>query len=600
MAAVKSWLPTSRDVPGLILVFTVGVLAFGLVKLAPKTPYVSDLIVAILLGGVIVNTPLGRLIGLGDTTDRDEDRYERGLRYTGKFVLRLAIILMGLKIQTELFRADQALIIAAVVVFTLPTAFFITHSVAQALGLRREMGDLLCIGTMICGASAINALAPAINARRRDQGLAITAVFIFTLFALIIFFPSARALGLPDTYAGLWAGLAVNDLSGAVAVGTQFGEDPALIATAAKSARIVLLGPMLIGFSILRRTARTTPEGSRASKVTAYMPLFILGYFACFGLRLLGDASFGDHAGWASFLGGVDAIIKFSILAVCAGIGLHINIKVIIELGWKAVVAGGAASITMAGLSLMMLLGFANDAWLLSLAGGAVVATASWAVYRVQRGVHPERSALGRRFASGAPLSIREAIDVLEGHDIRETLTPEITQQVLEQLYPAIGELQPLRESQIVEPIRYRRMIYWQSSRDNGSLIGILWPSGTQTRIHSHNYVGLGKSIEGRVETIDFAASGDGTLTMAGRSSVQAGTLMHINGQETIHAVHNPTGRDAIDIHFYGPQLDYSSERFDPTEACALGSLESGAEIIVDVESHEFPAEFVPQAFWKT
>jgi len=579
-------------------VFAVGVLAYFLVKLAPPTPYLSDLIIAIGLGALITNTPVARLIGLGDTAGRDQDRYERGLRYTGKFVLRLAIILMGLKIQTDLFQADQALIIFSVLLFALPTAFFATHAASQLLGLRREMGDLLAMGTMVCGASAINALAPAIQARRRDQGLAITAVFIFTLFALLTFYPAANALGLPADLSGLWAGLAVNDLAGSVAVGVQFGDDPALVATASKSVRIVLLGPLIIGFSILRRTGRTKPERPGLGRLAAYLPLFILGYFVCFGLRVAGDAAFGAAPGWAGFLDGVDGIIKFAILAVCAGIGLHLQIRVIIDIGWKAIVAGGAASIAMAGLSLFMLVAIANDAWPLALLGGALATGGAWAVYRVQRGTHPERSALGRRFRAGTPLSIREAVELLEGHDIRETLTPAIAEQIIVQLSPAIGELQPLREGAVQPPLRYRRVVYWESSRGAGSLLGVLWPPGTETQLHSHNFVGVGKTIEGRVQSVDFESDGEGTLRYVGTSSHAPGDLLHFDAPDAVHAVRNPGARDSLDIFFYGPTSDAPAQHFEVAEEVRLVDLTEGDRIQVEAHDHSFPIERLPHAFF--
>ena len=234
-----------------------GLLAFELGQLVkPHTVYISDVIIAIFLGTFVLNTPIARWIGLGAPTARDTDRYERGLRFTGKWVLRLAIILMGLKIQTDLFHADQAQIVLTILIFALPCAFFLTHVAAQKLGLRREMGDLLSIGSMVCGASAINALSPVIYARRRDQGLAITAVFLFSIVALMAFYPVAQALGLSNEYGGLWAGLAVNDLSSSVAVGEQFGGDASVIAAAAKSVRIMLLGPLLVMFSFIRPTRR--------------------------------------------------------------------------------------------------------------------------------------------------------------------------------------------------------------------------------------------------------------------------------------------------------------------------------------------------------
>ena len=596
---MRGWLPQGRDLPGLTLVACVAAAAYLGVRLVPPSPYLSDLIVALVLGAIVVNSPLARIIGLGDPKGRDHDPYERGLRYTGKFVLRFAIILMGLKIQTSLFHPDQLVVVGAIVVCAMPTAFFVTHAATRRLGLRREMGDLLTIGTMVCGASAINALAPAINARRRDQGIAITAVFIFTLAALLLFYPAANALDLGADYAGLWAGLAVNDLSGAVAVGSQFGEEPTLIATASKSMRILLLGPLLIGFSVFRRGARAAPEGRRLSAITQYLPLFIAGYFLMFGLRVVGDAALGNDPAWVAFLDVNSVVVKVAILAVCAGIGLHINIAVIIELGWKAIVAGASASVAMAGLSLAMLWLFSRGADWAALATGATVAAATWLLYRLPRGLHPQRSGLGRRFARGDALSVREAVDLLRAHDIRETLTTEVARQVLAQVSPAIGELQPLRDSVIAPGARYRRTVYWQSERGAGSLVGVLWPAGTITAIHSHNVSGVGKTIEGAVQTLDVVRVDASHLRVAGYTTFEQGAMTTFSGAATIHAVLNTGAVDAINLHFYGPTDATPAQVFTPTTPISLDALPVGRQLAVTVTPHIVGAERVPATFWR-
>jgi len=41
------------------------------------------------------------------------------------------------------------------------------------------MADLVAGGTMICGASAVNAVAPIAGARREEQGIAIATVFLW-------------------------------------------------------------------------------------------------------------------------------------------------------------------------------------------------------------------------------------------------------------------------------------------------------------------------------------------------------------------------------------------------------------------------------------
>ncbi len=303
--------------PGVILAGLLGTAAYHAGQAAKDhTQLVSDVVLAILLGVLVLNSPLGRVLGLRGETDAPSP-WSPGLRFTDKKLLRLAIILMGLKVQADLFEAKQLGMVLAILALALPTAFLLIQAASRRLGLSGGMGDLLGIGTMVCGASAINALSPVIQADRRDQGIAISAVFLFSIVALVGFFPVAQALGLSAEYSGLWAGLAVNDLSSSVAVGSQFGDNAEVLAAAAKSVRILMLGPLLVAFSMLRNT------GSKEGGWLKHMPLFILGYLVFFGLRLAGDAHYGADPAWADFLAANSKVVKFLILAVCAGIGLQ-------------------------------------------------------------------------------------------------------------------------------------------------------------------------------------------------------------------------------------------------------------------------------------
>ncbi|HIN85940.1 MAG TPA: putative sulfate exporter family transporter [Myxococcales bacterium] len=586
----KPWIPSQKEVAGICLAVLMGLIAYGLGQLAkPHTVYVSDVIIAIFLGTLVLNTRLSQWIGLGAHTDRDTDRYERGLRFTGKWVLRLAIILMGLKIQTELFHADQAQIVVTILLFALPCAFFLTHVAAQKLGLRREMGDLLSIGSMVCGASAINALSPVIYARRRDQGLAITAVFLFSIVALVAFYPLAQALGLSDEYGGLWAGLAVNDLSSSVAVGEQFSSDASVIAAAAKSVRIMLLGPLLILFSLIRPARRGQKSKRQTPSMMSHFPKFILGYFLLFGLRVWGDSAFNDMPLWANALNANTVVVKILILSVCAGIGLQIHVDTIIELGWKAVVAGGMAALAVAGLSLVMLVGYSNGTPMNSLLAGSGALLISYLMYRSTASGEAAYRPLLKRLKDGAPLSIREAVSLLEYHDERDSLEPTTYSAILRQLYPAIGELQPLRTSPLIPPIQYRRLIYWESNNNNGSLVGVLWAPGAEAHIHSHGHDGVGKSIEGRIEMTYFEPTSDQQITVQRHEHIDPGTLIEFSSSQTIHAVRNVADRDAIDVHYYGPEDKSKGLRYDWNEQCGVGDLVVGQSIDVTISQDHLP-----------
>ena len=195
-------------------------------------------------------------------------------------------------------------------------------------------------------------------------------MFLFSIVALLGFFPLAQALGLSAEFGGLWAGLAVNDLSSSVAVGSQFGDSAEVLAAASKSVRILLLGPLLVFFSLLRNQDASHGEG----RWFQHMPLFILGYLALFGVRLAGDAHFGADEAWSEFLSYNSSTVKFLILGVCAGIGL--------QFAWtpcrgvRAALAGGLEAVACA-LSLAMLYGFQEHgvalAWEYCLACNSVV-----------------------------------------------------------------------------------------------------------------------------------------------------------------------------------------------------------------------------------
>src|SRR5262245_27180547 len=105
-----------------------------------------------LLGALLVNTPLRGIVGLRLVgVEREPDRYANGLRYIGKWALRAAIILMGLKVQTHLFGRHELSLIAGVALVALPSTFLLTHALASLFGVRRPMADLIAAGTMICG-----------------------------------------------------------------------------------------------------------------------------------------------------------------------------------------------------------------------------------------------------------------------------------------------------------------------------------------------------------------------------------------------------------------------------------------------------------------
>ena len=581
---MPAWLPTARDLPGLALALALALVALVVTPVvAPDTPWLSPVVVAIGLGALVLNSSAARWIGLAVERRREGDVYERGLRFTGTWVLRLAIILMGLRTETDLIEPGLLARVVLVLALTLPTVFFVAHAVGGALKLRRELADLVAIGTMVCGASAINALAPTVFAHRRDQGLAVTSIFLFSVVALLVMWPVGTALGLDVETAGLWAGLAVNDLSSSVAVGGQFGADESLVAAMGKTVRIVLLGPLLLMFSQLRRHAPA--EQSLRLRLTAHLPLFVVGYFVLFGVRVAGDQLLGaDAAGWQTLLRVNDLVVGLAIATVCASIGLQVHLRTLWDVGWRVAVAAGAAWVTIAGLSLGLLASGVGPS--LGYVVGALAAmTVAFVAFR--RWGATSRS-LKARLDEGEPLTLRETVELLTVLDGEGPLDRAMARRLLERVQPAIGEQISLRKSPIQGGINYRRLTYWRGREHEWSLVGILWTPGTTAHIHSHDYSAVGRRIEGAVEIVDFARVDSGRqLEVTGRTELGVDDFTEFTEGDTVHLVRNLGAHDAIDLHLCGPRGTQEASRFTPREADP--SLSVGHRFAVDVGPDHLP-----------
>ena len=341
--------------PGVLLCVGLGGLVLGLMRLLPPRPYLPDILIALACGAVIVNTPLRRLLAPGSAADvRERSRYAPGLKFVGKALLRFAVVLMGLKIQARFFGSKDVLVLFCAIAAAMPVTFLFTHAMAVPLRIPRPLADLIATGTMICGASAVNAMAPVVGARKEEQGIALGTVFLFSVAALVLFHPIATLAGIPTLDAGLWSGLAVNDLSSAVAVGSQMGPGGAEMAAASKSARVVLLAPLLIIFAIARCSKTAGPDIRRHA--IQNLPAFVAGFVALAGLRALGDRLLGSAALWQSLLSADRLLVDLAMMAVAVGIGLHLEVRGLLSAGSRALLLGSVGASSMAALSLCLVL----------------------------------------------------------------------------------------------------------------------------------------------------------------------------------------------------------------------------------------------------
>jgi uncharacterized integral membrane protein (TIGR00698 family) len=592
VALRPQWLPARADGPGIVLCAALGAVALALGRALPPSPFLSNILVALFLGALAVNTPLRALLGLAPiSNDREPDRFAAGTRFVGKWALRLAIVLMGFKMQTQSFGRQQIALIFGVAAASIPSAFFVAHAAASVFGVRRALADLLAGGTMICGASAVNAIAPVCGARREEQGIAIATVFLFSVFALLAFRPVAAALGLDSAHAGLWSGLAVNDLSSAIAVGNQMGGEGGTLAAASKSARILMLAPVLVLLALVRRrdlAKPAAPSGVKKSIVEG-LPGFLLGYIVLAFVRAGGDRALGAASGWAVVVRANEFAVDALMVTVSAGIGLHLEVQRLLAAGVRAIAVGGAAAFWMAGLTLGMIALAAKGSGGASAFVGLAALLGSGAAYRAATAVDIARRALERRFESGAPLSLAEAMRLLDALEARGDLSDATLKRLLFQLHPSIGELIPVRESPLPHGEGCRWITYWEG-KSGWALVAVCREPGSATPIHAHSHRLLGKSIEGRLEELRFVEK-SGAVELASKKQLAHEDIVETDGLSTLHLVRVLGDSSAIDLQLRGPELGEPGRRLRTRAVIDFATLAVGERLEAEEEVDDRPGQ---------
>jgi uncharacterized integral membrane protein (TIGR00698 family) len=588
--ARPQWLPGRGDLAGIALALALGALAVFLTRVLPASPLLSDVLLALAFGALITNVrPLRTLVGIAPPgEEREADRYATGLRFVGKWVLRLSIVLMGLKLQAKLFGASELLVLGMVAAASIPSTFFVAHAVAAPLGVRRPLGDLLAGGTMICGASAVNALAPVVGARREEQGVAIGAVFLFSVVALVAFHPIATLVGLDAAHAGLWSGLAVNDLSSAVAVGQQMGEAGGTMAAAAKSSRIVLMAPMLVVLSLMRR--RAAPGADVGKRALDQLPGFLLGYVALAIARALVDRFAPSSGAVAAVLEGNRLVVDVLMATVTASIGLHLEGRRLLASGWRALAVGGATSAWMAALTLTMVTLAARGATTSAAVVGAVCLTAAALAYRAKAGPRAEVRLVKQRYGAGEALTVAEASLLLDRLDHEGALDDPALRRVLRLLQPSIGELIPVRASPLAHGVGCRWATFWEGA-SGWALVAVCRDPGSATPIHAHPHRLLGKSIEGILEELRFAVVSDGRLRLVERKELTHGDLVETDGLATPHLVRALGDHHTIDMQLRGPESGLPGKRWQELDPVDYAHLAIGAEVVTRAEIDDRPGQ---------
>lgn len=194
--------------------------------------------------------------------------FPKSARTLSRYLLQFCVVLLGfsMDLNTILRVGAQGAVMAAVT---------ITATIALGLFLGRRLridlntSTLISGGTAICGGSAIAALASVIGAAPAQVAVATGAVFILNAVALYTFPIIGHALELTQQQFGIWAGVAIHDVSSVVAAGKAYGEEAQEIATAVKLSRVLWIIPLCLIMPALLRRLTPAPLAPPANPLDA-------------------------------------------------------------------------------------------------------------------------------------------------------------------------------------------------------------------------------------------------------------------------------------------------------------------------------------------
>jgi uncharacterized integral membrane protein (TIGR00698 family) len=234
--------------------------------------------------------------------------------------------------------------IACIVAVAIGSSYVICH----AIGLPQRMSILIACGNSICGNSAIAALAPVIGADSDDvaSSISFTAVLgVVVVLGLPFLVP---VLQLSLTQYGVLAGLTVYAVPQVLAATLPIGALSNQVGTVIKLVRVLMLGPVVLGFSLfadrLRSASAHARSDRRGPRLSELVPWFIIGFLIVLIVRSLGLIP-------QSLLPPITRVAALLTTVAMAALGLGVDVRVVARTGVRVTLAVTASLIVLGVMS---------------------------------------------------------------------------------------------------------------------------------------------------------------------------------------------------------------------------------------------------------
>jgi uncharacterized integral membrane protein (TIGR00698 family) len=314
--------------PGLLLTVLMAGLAIGLGRVIGLET-LNPLLLAVLLG-------IGwRQWGQVPTT------YSPGIKFAMKRVLRLAVILLGLRLSLTEVMAVGPWGLGIVTIGTIAT-FYLTCWLGPRLGVNTRLTQLIAAGTSICGASAVVATNTVVEGSEEDMTYAIATITGFGTLAMLTYPLLGTLMQLSPQAFGIWCGASVHEVAQVIATAFQRGDLSGELATVTKLSRVLLVVPIMISLGWQTRHAQ---QSRRASIPIPWFVVFFGLLVVVNSLGLIAEPI------KAVVLSGNQWLLCMALVAM----GLETNLSNLARLGLKPLYLAGLSWLFLSVASLAMI-----------------------------------------------------------------------------------------------------------------------------------------------------------------------------------------------------------------------------------------------------
>ncbi|MFG6119793.1 YeiH family protein [Thalassobacillus sp. B23F22_16] len=275
------------------------------------------------------------------------EKIRHGIQFSAKKLLRLAIILFGLKLNMNvIFQDGLPLLIrdVAVIIFSIG----VTLLLAKLFRADYSLSLLLGVGTGVCGASAIAAVSPILKAKAEDTAISAGIIsLVGTIFA-IGYTLIRPVLPIDAATYGLWAGISLHEVAHVALAAAPAGEDGLAMALIGKLGRVLLLVPLSFLFIYIMRK-----KGNQDSSEKVAFPWFLLGFIAT---SLLGSYVLGVYIPInEAVLTFTSTATTFILTMAMVGLGLNVSLAALRSKALKPMLAMTITSLLLSGITLLIL-----------------------------------------------------------------------------------------------------------------------------------------------------------------------------------------------------------------------------------------------------